>query len=85
MKSIYRRLAAIGVTVAVLGIVFSVPLPWVFRKYDPLGVPIYNTTLLYIGIVMLVVGSVMGFYGRYKYLTAKEQEDRERLRISQRR
>ena len=85
MRSIYRRLAAIGVTVAVMGIVFSVPLPWVFREYDSLGAPIYDTTLLYIGVLMLVVGSVMGFCGRYKYLTAREQEDRESSRRSQRR
>ena len=83
MKSTYRRLAIIGIIVAVLGLVFAIPFPWLFPKYGPLGMPILNTTFLYLGIVMLVVGSVIGFYGRYKYTKAEEQEDIEKAKRGQ--
>jgi uncharacterized protein YbjQ (UPF0145 family) len=72
----------IGTIISILGVIFAAVFPWTFQKEDPFMGPMGpNTTFIWIGIPMVIIGGAIAFYGRYKYT---KEEEKERIDESRR-
>jgi len=81
----YKMIAIIGILMAIFGMVSVTFLPTAFpvKKFEPFFGTTFtypNIFFSYLGIVMVIGGGIISFYGRYKYTKEEEKEDIERMK-----
>jgi len=78
-----KLMFVIGTILGIVGVIFIVLLPWACAREGPMRLPMLNTSLMFWGFVLFIVGAAIAFYGRYKYTKAEEKERIEEARKMQ--
>lgn len=81
----YKRIGTIGGLIAIFGMISVLILPQTFPKtihdsYLGWTYTVPNVFFSYLGIVMVIGGGIISFYGRYNYTKKEEEEDIERMK-----